>query len=168
MVLYPYCPMLSIGVRVPEALFSSPAAQRDDALRMLSEGGISHLSTGDHISFNGGQGYDGLVRAASLLSMSAVPEVHVGVYLLALRHPVLVARQIATIGEMWPGRLQFGIGVGGDDPHEYEVCGVDRSTRGARTDEALALLRGFSAAQQGSQKLHQDSLQHLRRVIGQA
>jgi alkanesulfonate monooxygenase SsuD/methylene tetrahydromethanopterin reductase-like flavin-dependent oxidoreductase (luciferase family) len=67
----------------------------------------------------------------------------VGVYLLALRHPVPVARQIATLCESAPGRLVLGVGVGGEDRHEIEICGVDPRTRGRRTDESLAALRAL-------------------------
>jgi alkanesulfonate monooxygenase SsuD/methylene tetrahydromethanopterin reductase-like flavin-dependent oxidoreductase (luciferase family) len=69
--------------------------------------------------------------------------VHIGVYLLALRHPVPVARQIATLCESAPGRLVLGVGVGGEDRHEIEICGVDPTTRGRRTDESLAALRAL-------------------------
>ena len=71
--------------------------------------------------------------------------VHLAVYLLALRHPVLVARQLASVAELAPGRVVFGVGVGGDDRHEIEVSGVDPSTRGRRTDESLEILRGLLA-----------------------
>jgi alkanesulfonate monooxygenase SsuD/methylene tetrahydromethanopterin reductase-like flavin-dependent oxidoreductase (luciferase family) len=33
------------------------------------------------------------------------------------------------------------VGVGGEDRHEVEICGVDPKTRGRRTDESLAALR---------------------------
>ena len=42
-----------------------------------------------------------------------------------------------------PGRFTFGVGVGGDDPRELELCGVDPRTRGRRTTEALTLVRSF-------------------------
>jgi alkanesulfonate monooxygenase SsuD/methylene tetrahydromethanopterin reductase-like flavin-dependent oxidoreductase (luciferase family) len=67
----------------------------------------------------------------------------VGVYLLALRHPVPTARQIASICESAPGRLVLGVGVGGEDRHEIEVCGVDPKTRGRRTSESMLALRGL-------------------------
>ena len=64
-------------------------------------------------------------------------------YLLALRHPVPVAREIATLCESAPGRLVLGVGVGGEDRHEIEICGVDPRTRGRRTSESLETLRGL-------------------------
>jgi alkanesulfonate monooxygenase SsuD/methylene tetrahydromethanopterin reductase-like flavin-dependent oxidoreductase (luciferase family) len=61
-----------------------------------------------------------------------------------LRQPVLVARQLATIAAFAPGRLTLGIGIGGEDRHEVEVCGVDPATRGRRADECLRILRGVA------------------------
>ena len=62
-------------------------------------------------------------------------------YLLPLRHPVTVARQLATIAQLAPGRLTLGVGLGGEDRHEIEICGVDPKTRGRRMDECLHILR---------------------------
>jgi alkanesulfonate monooxygenase SsuD/methylene tetrahydromethanopterin reductase-like flavin-dependent oxidoreductase (luciferase family) len=113
----------------------------------LEAAGIDHLAVGDHVSFLGGQGFDGLVHAAHLLALSDRLAVHVGVYLLALRHPLPVARQLADLSGLAPGRLVLGVGIGGEDRHEYEVCGVDPATRGVRTDEALGLLRRLATGE---------------------
>ena len=113
----------------------------------LEAAGLDHLAVGDHISFHGGNGFDGLLQAAHLLALSDTLPVHVGVYLLALRHPVAVARQLADLEVLAPGRLVLGVGVGGEDPHEYESCGIEPRTRGARTDEALGLLRCLLSGQ---------------------
>jgi alkanesulfonate monooxygenase SsuD/methylene tetrahydromethanopterin reductase-like flavin-dependent oxidoreductase (luciferase family) len=95
------------------------------------------------VSFHAGIGMDGLIQVATAASLVPELPIHVGVYLLALRHPVPVARQIATLCESAPGRLVLGVGVGGEDRHEIEVCGVDPRTRGRRTDESLIALRGL-------------------------
>ncbi len=94
----------------------------------------------DHVSFRGGHGTDGLLQAAQLCAVGELPVV-VGVYLLALRHPLPVARQIADLEAAAPGRLVLGVGVGGEDRSEVANCGVDPATRGRRTDESLSLLR---------------------------
>jgi alkanesulfonate monooxygenase SsuD/methylene tetrahydromethanopterin reductase-like flavin-dependent oxidoreductase (luciferase family) len=112
-------------------------------VRVIAEAGLDHVVMGDHVSFQGGHGVDGLVEAAMLLGCHPSIAVHLGVFLLPLRHPVLVARQLASIAEAAPGRLHFGIGVGGEDRHEVEVVGVDPATRGRRTDESLAVLRAL-------------------------
>jgi alkanesulfonate monooxygenase SsuD/methylene tetrahydromethanopterin reductase-like flavin-dependent oxidoreductase (luciferase family) len=103
--------------------------------------GIDHLTVGDHVSFADGHGADGLIQAAALLSAHPELAVQTGVYLLALRHPAVVARQLATIALLAPGRFTFGVGVGGDDPRELELCGINPRERGARTTEALRCVR---------------------------
>jgi len=95
------------------------------------------------VSFFVGAGSDGLTTATSLLVAQDDLPVYVALYLLPLRHPVLVARQLATIAQLAPGRLTLGVGIGGEDPHELEICGVDPRTRGRRMDESLQILRGL-------------------------
>ena len=58
-----------------------------------------------------------------------------------------MARQLANLAEMAPGRISFGVGVGGDDRHEVEICGVDPRTRGRRTDESLDILQRLLAGE---------------------
>jgi alkanesulfonate monooxygenase SsuD/methylene tetrahydromethanopterin reductase-like flavin-dependent oxidoreductase (luciferase family) len=118
---------------------------RGDAIVAVGAAGLDHLMVGDHVSFFGGAGADGLIQAAASLGCRPDLQVFVGVYLLGLRHPVPVARQVADIASMAPGKLVLGVGLGGEDRHEVEVCGVDPVTRGRRTDECLAVLRGLLA-----------------------
>jgi alkanesulfonate monooxygenase SsuD/methylene tetrahydromethanopterin reductase-like flavin-dependent oxidoreductase (luciferase family) len=118
-----------------------PPELRPATLRRIAEAGVDHLCVGDHVSFFVGAGSDGLITATSLLAAQAELPVYVGLYLLPLRHPIPVARQLATIAELAPGRLSLGVGIGGEDPHEVEICGVDPRTRGRRMDECLDLLR---------------------------
>ena len=107
----------------------------------IADAGIDHVFTADHVSFHDGSGIDGPVRLAALGAMEPRLDLYLGVYLLALRHPMVAARQIATLIELAPGRLTVGVGVGGEDRHEIEVCGIDPRTRGRRTDAALVALR---------------------------
>jgi alkanesulfonate monooxygenase SsuD/methylene tetrahydromethanopterin reductase-like flavin-dependent oxidoreductase (luciferase family) len=97
------------------------------------------------VTFHGGYGWDGLINAAALLNLQDALPVHIGIYQLPLRHPTVVARQLSTIHESHPGRLVFGVGVGGDDPAEMRACGVDPRTRGKRMDEGLRVLRALLA-----------------------
>jgi alkanesulfonate monooxygenase SsuD/methylene tetrahydromethanopterin reductase-like flavin-dependent oxidoreductase (luciferase family) len=138
---------LRVGVRVPHATFAAGAERLNATLARIHELGFDHVTLGDHVSFRGGVGYDGLVQAAAVVAAGSLP-VHLAVYLLALRHPVLVARQLASIAELAPGRIVFGVGVGGDDRHEVEVSGVDPSTRGQRTDESLEILCALLAGEE--------------------
>ena len=137
--------MTSSSVRVGMFPPSGPAELGPEAARAFlaqaGQAGIDHVCCGDHVSFFGGTGTDGLVQAAALAMLHPALPVYTGVYLLPLRHPVLVARQLADIAQLAPGRLIFGTGIGGEDRHEVEICGVDPATRGLRMDECLAIVR---------------------------
>jgi alkanesulfonate monooxygenase SsuD/methylene tetrahydromethanopterin reductase-like flavin-dependent oxidoreductase (luciferase family) len=112
-------------------------------LGQVADAGVDHVCVGDHVSFFVGAGSDGLISATAMLAAQTALPVYVGLYLLPLRHPVAVARQLATIAEFAPGRLTLGVGLGGEDRHEIEICGVEPATRGRRMDESLRVLRGL-------------------------
>jgi alkanesulfonate monooxygenase SsuD/methylene tetrahydromethanopterin reductase-like flavin-dependent oxidoreductase (luciferase family) len=133
-----------VGVALNDDLLTPDPVRRRLILGHIATAGLDHVTTGDHISFRGGSGFDGLVSATSILSTHDRLDVLVGVYLAGLRHPMLTARQLATISQIAPGRLVLGVGVGGDDRREVANGGVDPATRGRRLDETLALLRDLA------------------------
>jgi alkanesulfonate monooxygenase SsuD/methylene tetrahydromethanopterin reductase-like flavin-dependent oxidoreductase (luciferase family) len=136
-----------VGVRVPHALFEGDPAQLRASLERVERLGLDHVCIGDHVSFHDGRGFDGLVQATALAVAHPSLPVHLAVYLLPLRHPVLVARQLSTLAALAPGRVVFGVGIGGEDRHEVEITGVDPATRGRRTDESLEVLRALLAGE---------------------
>jgi alkanesulfonate monooxygenase SsuD/methylene tetrahydromethanopterin reductase-like flavin-dependent oxidoreductase (luciferase family) len=132
---------LSVGTLAAPEILRAPHPERSRFIDSIVTRGLDHVFIADHVSFHVGTGMDGLINAATLTALNPALKVVVGVYLLALRHPVLVARQLATIAEAAPGQLVFGVGVGGEDRNEIAMCGVDPRTRGRRTDESLHVLR---------------------------
>jgi alkanesulfonate monooxygenase SsuD/methylene tetrahydromethanopterin reductase-like flavin-dependent oxidoreductase (luciferase family) len=128
---------------LPNRIVGQPSSEVRRAVALAEEAGLDGLGVGDHVSFFVGAGVDGLVGATSILTASDRLAAVVGVYLLPLRHPVPVARQVADIAALAPGRLVLGVGIGGEDPNEVAMCGVDPRTRGRRMDECLAVVRGL-------------------------
>lgn len=62
---------------------------------------------------------------------------------LPIRHPVLVAKQAASVAALTGNR--FALGVGTSPWHEdYEVLGVPWEGRGRRMDEAMEVIRGLT------------------------
>jgi alkanesulfonate monooxygenase SsuD/methylene tetrahydromethanopterin reductase-like flavin-dependent oxidoreductase (luciferase family) len=115
-------------------------ARRRRLLGRISEAGLDHVMLGDHVMFQSGLGNDGMVDAASALTANEELAVYLAVYLLVLRHPLLVARQLLTLAQLAPGRLSLGVGIAGDDRREVAACGVDPRTRGRRMDELIQAL----------------------------
>src|SRR6202046_5013370 len=143
-------PATRVGTFPPFGLLEQDQETAREFLAQVADAGIDHVCCGDHVSFFGGSGFDGLLQATALAMLHPTLPVHVGVYLLPLRHPVLVARQLADFARIAPGRLVFGVGVGGEDRHEISVCGVEPATRGERMNECLAVLRPLMAGTAGS------------------
>jgi alkanesulfonate monooxygenase SsuD/methylene tetrahydromethanopterin reductase-like flavin-dependent oxidoreductase (luciferase family) len=140
-------PPIRVGIFPPLDLLEQGQAKALSYLSRIAVEGLDHVCCGDHVSFFGGMGFDGLVQAAALTMLQPTLPVYTGVYLLPLRHPVPVARQVADIARIAPGRLIFGVGIGGEDRHEVAVCGVDPASRGRRMDETLAVVRSLLAGE---------------------
>ena len=132
-----------VGMFLPRSVMGGNPRMLKPVLARMERAGVDHVGTADHVSFHSGWGLDGLINATAYLMANDTLPVYIGVYLLALRHPVTVMRQLSAISEHAPGRLTLGVGVGGEDRHEVEVCGIDPGTRGRRTSESIAILRGL-------------------------
>jgi alkanesulfonate monooxygenase SsuD/methylene tetrahydromethanopterin reductase-like flavin-dependent oxidoreductase (luciferase family) len=98
---------------------------------------------------------DHLLHAPGLYGMSWLEPLHVlthasavapdvklgtGILVLPLRHPVILAKEIATMDFLSGGRYMFGVGPGWY-PGEFEAVGTKVKQRGARTDEIMEAVR---------------------------
>jgi len=60
---------------------------------------------------------------------------------LPTRHPVVLAKQLATLDFLCKGRLLLVVGIGGDDSRDFDATGVRKEERGKRGDEAIVLMK---------------------------
>jgi probable F420-dependent oxidoreductase len=65
-----------------------------------------------------------------------------GVMILPQRHPIYVAKEMATLDLLSGGRTILGIGSGWLK-EEFDALGLDFHARGARTDEAIKAMRAL-------------------------
>jgi alkanesulfonate monooxygenase SsuD/methylene tetrahydromethanopterin reductase-like flavin-dependent oxidoreductase (luciferase family) len=137
-----------IIIRTPRHLTGAADTSLREWVLAAEAAGIDGVFSGDHVSFHDGTGYDGLIHATAVAAASERLTVWTAVYLLALRHPVPVARQVASLSSLAPGRFVFGVGLGGEDPHELEICGVDPRRRGRRLDAHLDVVRALLAGEE--------------------
>ena len=63
------------------------------------------------------------------------------VFALPLRHPTVLAKEVATLDFLSGGRTLPAVGLGADDLAEYEACGTVKSQRVSRTEEAIKVMR---------------------------
>ena len=117
-----------------------PPAVQFELVQRLEAIGYDSVWTGDHMSFHNPI-HESITLLASYAPITRKIKLGVGVYLLALRPPAVVAKQAATLDVLSGGRLIFGVGVGGENPKEFELCGVPHKERGARVNEAIDVVR---------------------------
>lgn len=84
---------------------------------------------------------EAITRLALMTAWTERVRVGAAVLLLPLYQPVVVAKQLADLDSRSGGRLSVGLGVGGEFAKEFEAVGVALEERGARTDEAMEVLR---------------------------
>ena len=82
-----------------------------------------------------------IVALSMVAAYSETLKFGTSVLALPLRNPVLLAKELATLDYLSKGRLLPAIGLGQEDPAEYEACGVSKEGRGQRTDEAIEVIR---------------------------
>ena len=102
--------------------------------------GFDSFWCGDHVAF-AIPFLDPITQIAQAAVVSKRLTFGTAVFLLPLRHPTPVAKQIATLDHLTGGRFVFGVGIGGEFPKEYEGCGVPLNERGARLSEGIEVIR---------------------------
>lgn len=138
--------------------FSEPE-QLLDIARGAEEAGFHGVLLSDHLFFpgrleskypyapDGKPAFDGATpfpdAFTTIAAMAAVTtrlRFATMVYILPLRHPLEVAKQVGTAALLSGGRVALGAGAGWIR-EEYDALGVDFATRGRRYDEMIEVLR---------------------------
>ena len=124
--------MFGTGLRSPDGV--AEFARRAEDL------GFDVLGCGEHVMFH-------VPTANTFISLGvaagATTRIRLlsAVVLLPLYPAALAAKMGAALDVASGGRYLFGVGVGGEFPKEFEACGVPVRERGARTNEALDVIR---------------------------
>jgi len=84
--------------------------------------------------------YDPVATLAFLAGVTERVRLLSHVAVVGLRHPLLTAKQYATLDHLSGGRLILGVGAG-HVQEEFEALGVDFAGRGAVLDESIDALR---------------------------
>jgi probable F420-dependent oxidoreductase len=117
-----------------------PPAHQLDLARRVEALGFDSVWSGDHVSFHNPM-YESLTLLSAYAAVTSRVRLGTAVYLLALRPAAIAAKVTATLDVLSGGRLVFGVGVGGENPKEFELCGVPHRERGARVTEAIDAVR---------------------------
>jgi probable F420-dependent oxidoreductase len=144
---------VQVGVTFPQSeIGADPKAIRDYA-QAAEDLGYQHLLAYDHVlgadpsNRETWRGYthktmfhEPLTLFSYLAAITKRLELVSGVIVLPQRQAALVAKQAAEVDVLSGGRLRLGVGIGWNAV-EYEALGEDFSTRGARIEEQIEMMR---------------------------
>lgn len=139
---------MQFGIRIPSIawpnLTHERAAKLRDYVQRCEELGFDCCWVIDHYlktpMIYAVSWLDPLVTLAFVAGCTKTIKIGTAILVLPFRHPVMLAKEIASLDFLSGGRFIYGVG-GGWDPKEYEVAGVKLSQRGSRTDEVLEATR---------------------------
>jgi len=122
--------------------------------RLADEAGYDAVWVGDSIVAK--PRLEPLTTLAFLAGITTRVRLGTAVLLPALRHPVVLAGQIANVDQISRGRVVLGLGVGWSLPsaeREWAACGADHKRRVRRLEEHVevwrTLWRGEAVSQRG-------------------
>ena len=99
----------------------------DQGPRLMPVSEFAHLAEDlgyDGITLaSGSTSFDPIIILAQLASASERLLLSITVQVLPLIHPLLLAKQIATIDQVSNGRAIIGVGIGGDRPIQFKNMG---------------------------------------------
>lgn len=138
---------LTAGIHLPQAgpAASGQALQR--AATLAEALGFADVWVSDHLAVPSGARYPPspwIYEPLVALTWAAAATTQVGlgttVLVLPMRHPLVVAKMVASIDHLAGGRMILGVAAGWLEA-EFDALGVPFAERGARTDEGITMLR---------------------------
>jgi probable F420-dependent oxidoreductase len=144
---------VQVGVTFPQSEIGADPKTIRDYAQAAENLGYEHLLAYDHVlgadpsNREGWRGYthetmfhEPLTLFCYLAANTQHLELVSGVIVLPQRQTALVAKQAAEVDVLSSGRLRLGVGIGWNAV-EYEALGEDFSTRGARIEEQIEVMR---------------------------
>ncbi|MFF4213331.1 TIGR03619 family F420-dependent LLM class oxidoreductase [Streptomyces sp. NPDC001796] len=115
--------------------------------RAADAAGFDYVACCDHVAVPrrlapamGTVWYDPVATLAHLAAVTGRARLLSHVAVVGLRHPLVTAKQYATLDHLSGGRLVLGVGAG-HVREEFQALGVDFGRRGPLLDEAIDALR---------------------------
>ena len=114
--------------------------------REAEQSGFDFLACGEHVFFHS-PAPNAFVALAAAAGATERIRLLSALTILPLYPAALAAKLAATLDRVSGGRLDLGVGVGGEYPAEFAAVGVPVRERGRRTDKALGLLTRLFAGE---------------------
>jgi probable F420-dependent oxidoreductase len=152
---------VSLRFTLPFAMF--PADQLVPLAQLAEEAGFDAVAVPDSVFYpetvsaaypyaDGGSRFwsgetpfvDPFVAVPAMAAVTTRLRFYTNVVKLPIRNPLLVAKQVASIAALSGNRFALGVGLSWM-PEEFTWTGTDKRTRGARTEEAVEVIRAVCA-----------------------
>src|SRR5206468_3385054 len=134
------------GIHLPQYGRAAGADGITRAAKQAEELGFADVWVSDHLAVPSGAPYPPPFLFEPLITLTwaaaATQRVRLGtsVIVLPYRHPLHLAKELASLDVLAGGRLLLGAAAGWLEA-EFDALGVPFAERGARTDEAIDALR---------------------------
>lgn len=112
------------------------------AFRLVEELGFDGLFCGEHLQMHRPV-WDGITMTTAMACATERIAVGPAAIIAPLRHPSVLAKELAGADRISNGRVVVALGVGGDNPKELAAAGVPNERLGRRTDETIQILRRY-------------------------
>lgn len=107
--------------------------------------GFDSVWVGDHVLWYV-PSPDPIALLGAIAARTSRVRLGTAVMLAALRPPLVVAKQAATLDHLSGGRFVLGVGIGGENPAEFAAVDVPLRQRSSRLDETLRICRALWSA----------------------
>jgi probable F420-dependent oxidoreductase len=138
---------MRLGVHLPHIGQKASAAAIRSAAVQAEELGFADVWVSEHIIVPGDRAYppsaifwDPVLTLTWVAACTDRVGLGTSVLVLPMRHPLPLAKELATLQNLSGGRLILGAGVGWLEA-EFEALGVPFNERGRRMDEGIAMMR---------------------------
>ena len=133
---------LPLAIAVEEAGFDSFTLPDSICYPEESDSKYPYNGTGDREFLDGVPFLEPFVVIPAMAAVTSKIRFTTSVVKLAIRQPVVVAKQLSSLAVVTNNRFAFGVGIS-PWPDDFEVCQIPWEKRGKRMDEMMDIVRGL-------------------------
>jgi probable F420-dependent oxidoreductase len=133
---------LPLAIAVEEAGFDSFTLPDSICYPEESDSKYPYNGTGDREFLDGVPFLEPFVVVPAMAAVTSKIRFTTSVVKLAIRQPVVVAKQLSSLAVITNNRFAFGVGIS-PWPDDFEVCQIPWEKRGKRMDEMMDIVRGL-------------------------
>ena len=140
---------VQVGLLLPSGVPGVSGARLMEWATLIDDGPFSSLGVADRLVYSN---HDCLTTLAAAAAVTSRVRLVTSAVVAPVRGTVVLAKQLASVAQLAPGRLSVGLAVGGRTD-DYDVTGVPWSERGRILDEQLQFLAALNTPEDDEQSV---------------